>query len=143
MRWNPLRLVALLSLTVLAGAAGYLAGVWRGQSATMEALQREAAGNLTQRIEVLSLLRTGDEPLAITWLEEEADQLTLSIASNRFADRRVLSAAKTYRSVIPPPSSREQELAALFATLPVLDPSQCTTALRKLLLTGTGSAQDE
>ena len=118
---------------LMVAAAGYLVGLQRGQSATMRALQVEAAGNLSQRIEVLSLLRT-DEPLAaISRLEEEADQLTLTIGANAEADREVLVTAKAYRSAVPPPPSRQAQLAAVFAALPDPQPNKCSSALQKLL----------
>ena len=58
--------------------------------ATISALQTEATGNLTQRIEVLSLLRMGEVPTAIVRLESEADQLTRTIALNPAANQLVL-----------------------------------------------------
>lgn len=134
-----IRRAAWVALAVAAAAAGYLAGSRQGHQATIRALQTEAAGNLTQRIEALSLLQTGDVPTAIMRLEEEADQLTLSIASNDGADRRVLASAKAYRSVVPPPPSRAEELSAVFEAVPTLDPSQCSSALRTLLLSEGGS----
>jgi hypothetical protein len=97
-------------------------------------LQIEAAGNLTQRIEALSLLRMGDVTAAILRLESEADQLTQGIALNPGADKRVLAYVKTYLSVAPPAPSRAKELSTALDGVPTLDPSQCKTALKALLL---------
>lgn len=129
-----IRTAAWALLAVTAGGVGYLAGSREGQQATIRALQTEAAGNLSQRIEALSLLRLGDVSGAIARLEDEADQLTRTIASNPGSDRRVLAAAKTYLSAAPPSPSREKELAGALEGVPALDPSQCSTALKQLLL---------
>lgn len=121
----------------LAGIAfGYLAGLRQGQQQTMRMLQAEAAGNLTQRVETLSLLRLGDVSKATAHLEQEADQLTLGIARNQGADRRVLLTAKAYRSIVPAPASRAKDLSAVFDTLPTPKPSDCGSALQLLLKTG-------
>jgi hypothetical protein len=76
----------------------------------------------------------GDVPAAIGRLESEADQLTRSIAGNPGADQRVLSYMKTYLSVVPPSPARARELSPALEGVPVLDPSQCKTALQALLL---------
>src|SRR5262245_29671919 len=94
---------AWLFLAVAAAATGYVTGLRQGQIATIAALQTEATGNLTQRLDVLSLIRIGDTAAGVLRLEEEVDHLTLSIAANRSADRRVLINAKAYRTAVPPP----------------------------------------
>jgi hypothetical protein len=113
--------------------ATYLAGLYQGQRRGIQMLQAEAAGNLTQRLEALSLLRLGEATAAVAGLEDEADQLALSIATNAAADRRVLISAKAYRSVVPPTAARRDELNALFATLPAPEPAHCDSALRKFV----------
>jgi len=123
-----------LILVVIVGAAGYLGGLRQGQISTDEWLRREAEGNLTQRIEALSLLRIGDITEAIARLEGEADQLTLGLARNAEGHRAVLAMAKAYRRIAPPPASHEKELTAVFASLPDLKPGQCSNALQKLML---------
>lgn len=102
-------------------------------------LQTEAAGNLTQRIEVLSLLRMNDAPAAILRLESETDQLAHSIARNPAADQRALAYMKTYLSVAPPSPARAQELNTALEGIPTLAPSQCETALKALLLSAQAS----
>lgn len=103
-------------------------------------LQVEAAGNLAQRIEALSLLRTGDVPAAILRLESEADLLTRTIAANPGADQRVLAYMKTYLSVAPPSPSRDKALSTALEGVPVLEPSKCNTALKALLLSAKGGS---
>lgn len=138
-----LKTLTRLVLLVIAVGVGYLAGIRQGQISTDEWLRREAEGNLTQRIEALSLLRIGDTPAAIERLEAQADQLTLGLARNADDHRAVLAMAKAYRKIAPPPASREKELAAVFAPLPDLRPGQCSTALRKLMLSAEGRAADK
>jgi hypothetical protein len=106
----------------------------------IQALQVEAAGNLTQRIEALSLLRLGDAQGAIAQLESEADTATTSIAQNPGADRRVLTYMKTYLSVAPPSPARAQALSTALEGVPVLEPGKCKTALKALLLSAKGGS---
>jgi hypothetical protein len=73
-------IVLAIAFAAAAGGVGFLAGRSQQIEAMIESLQVEAAGNLTQRVEVLSLLRTGDVSGAITRLESEADLLTVNIA---------------------------------------------------------------
>jgi hypothetical protein len=102
-------------------------------------LQMEAAGNLSQRIETLSLLRMGDASGAIKSLESEADVLTVNIANNLGADRSVLAHMKTYLSVAPPSTEREKALSSALAGVPVLEPGKCSSALKALLFSVTKS----
>ena len=130
--------------TVLAGlvaASTYLTGVYHGQQRGIQLLQSEAAGNLTQRLEALSLLRMGDTVGAVARLEDEADQLAVSIATNPSADRRVLISAKAYRSVVPPSPARRDELTALFATVPAPQPVDCNSALRRFVFGADGGSR--
>ena len=137
-----IRRAGWIVLAIATGVGGYAAGSRRSQQALVASLQIEAAGNLTQRIEVLSLLRMGNVPTAIANLESEADQLTQSIALNPGADQRVLAYVKTYLTVAPPSPSRAKELSPLLDGVPTLDPSKCKTALRALLLSAkSGSAE--
>ena len=136
MATTPVRVFLWLLLGLAAIALGYLAGLRQGQQQTMRMLQAEATANLTQRVETLSLLGLGDVSKAVANLEREADQLTLSIAGNQGADRRVLLTAKAYRSVVPPPASRAKDVAAVFDTLSTPKPSDCGSALQLLLKTG-------
>jgi hypothetical protein len=130
--------MAWILLASAAGVTGYAVGSRRDHQRMISALQLEAAGNLTQRIEVLSLLRMGDVPTAILRLESEADQLTRSIARNPGADQRALAYVKTYLSVVPPSPSRAKELSTALEGVRVLEPSKCDTALKALLLSGKG-----
>jgi hypothetical protein len=125
---------AWIVLAVAAGSVGFLSGRSEQIKATIALLQVEAAANLTQRIEVLSLLRMDDVPGAITRLESEADGLTTSIAANRGADQRALAYVKTYLSVAPPSASRARALSAALEGVPTLNPDKCETALKALLL---------
>lgn len=129
---------AWVLLAIAAGVAGYAAGSRQGHQAAIRALQTEAAGNLTQRIEVLSLLRMGEVPTAVLRLEGEADQLTRTIALNPGADQRALAYVKTYLSVVPPSPSRAKALSTALEGVPVLAPSKCDTALKALLLSAKG-----
>jgi hypothetical protein len=81
------RLLWILAVVAAIGV-GYLAGLQEGQKRAVRMLQTEATGNLTQRVEALSLLQLGQVSRAVAQLEQEADQLTLSIAGNQDADRR-------------------------------------------------------
>lgn len=130
-------------LTIVAGAGGYAVGSRQSHQAMITTLQTEAAGNLTQRIEALSLLRMDDVPAAILRLESEADQLTRSIASNRGADQRALAYVKTYLSVAPPTPSRAAELSSALEGVPVLEPGKCSTALKALLLSPKGGSPEQ
>ena len=125
-------------LVVAVATSTYLAGLYQGQRRAIQMLQVEAAGNLTQRLEALSLLRLGDSSAAIARLEGEADQLALSIAATAAADRRVLVSAKAYRSVVPPPAARRDELNALFATLPAPEPAHCAASLQRFVFGSRG-----
>ncbi len=125
---------AWIVVAVAAGSVGFLSGRSEQVKATIALLQGEAAVNLTQRIEVLSLLRMDDVPGALTRLESEADGLTTSIVANRGADQRALAYVKTYLSVAPPSASRAQALSAALEGVPTLNPDKCETALRALLL---------
>ena len=97
-------------------------------------LQVNAAGNLIQRIETLSLLRVGDVPGAINRLESEADSLTVSMAANPGADQYAIAYMKTYLSVAPLSPDRDKALSAALAGVPVLEPGKCNTGLKALLL---------
>src|SRR5580765_4134761 len=130
-------------VAIVAGASGYAAGSRHGHQATIRSLQTEAAGNLTQRIEVLSLLRMGEVPPAILRLESEADQLTRTIALNPGADQRVLAYVKTYLSVAPPSPSRAKELSTALERVPVLEPSKCNSALKALLLSAKSGPAEQ
>jgi hypothetical protein len=125
---------AWLLLAIVMGAGGYAVGSRQGHQSTIRALQTEAAGNLSQRIEILSLLRMNEVTPAVLRLDAEVDQLTRSIALNAGADRRALSYMKTYLSVVPPSAARTKELSAALDGVPVLEPGQCSSALKALLL---------
>jgi hypothetical protein len=62
---TEMKTAAWILLAIVAGGTGYAAGSRQGHQAMMTRLQIEAGGNLTQRIEALSLLRIGDVPAAI------------------------------------------------------------------------------
>jgi hypothetical protein len=132
------RRAAWVLLAIITGVGGYAVGSRQAHQTMIRTLQVEAAGNLTQRIEALSLLRTGDVPAAIGRLDREVDVLTKTIAANPGADQRVLAFMKTYLSVASPSPSREKELTTSLEGVPVLDPGKCNTALRALLLLAKG-----
>jgi hypothetical protein len=125
-------------LVIGTGVSGYAAASRQSRQTMIKTLQVEAAGNLTQRIEALSLLRIGDVPAAIVRLEGEADLLTRTIADNPGADQHVLAYMKTYLSVAAPSPSRAKELATALEGVPVLEPNKCNTALKALLLSTKG-----
>ena len=130
------------AVAIAAGGLGFVAGRSQQIGAMIRMLQVEAAGNLTQRIEVLSLLRMGDVPGAITHLENEADLLTVNIAANRGADRQALAYMKTYLAVVPPSPIRAQQLSPALEGVPTLNLDQCRTALKALLAsTASGAAE--
>jgi hypothetical protein len=141
MRGSTIGRVVWVLLVIVAAAGGYAVGSRRSHQTMIGTLQVEASGNLTQRIEVLSLLRMADVPAAIDRLESEADLLTQTIAGNTSADKRVLAYMKTYLSVAPPSPAREQALSAALSGVPVLEPGQCRTALKTLLLSVKGGKQ--
>lgn len=130
-------------LAVVAGASGYALGSRQGHEAIIRSLQTEAAGNLTQRIEVLSLLRMGNSSTAIQRMEGETDLLTRTIASNPGADQRALAFMKTYLSVARPSPAREKELAVALADVPVLEPAKCNSALKAFLLSAKAVVQQD
>ena len=134
--------LAWILVVIVAGVIGFAAGARRGHDRMIGALQTEAAGNLVQRIETLSRLRMTETPAAIDQLEREMDQLTRSIATNPGADRRVLAYVKTYLSVAPPSGTRAQQLEAALEGVPVLEPGDCDTALRELLLSKRAQASE-
>jgi len=130
---KTLIVAAWILLSVATGVGGLLFGRGLGFSDVVKRMQQEAAGNLSQRIEVLSMLQMGNVTSAITQLEREADLLTTGIASNPGANTRVLAYVKTYLSAAPPSPSRATALSAALAGVSVLEPSNCKTALRTLL----------
>ena len=127
-----------LALAIAAGSIGFVAGRSQQIRAMIQMLQVEAAGNLTQRVEVLSLLRMGDVSGAITHLESEADVLTVNMAGNRGADRQALAYMKTYLAVVPPSPARAQQLSPALEGVPTLKLEQCRTALKALLASDCG-----
>ena len=80
------------------------------------------------------MLRVGNAQGAINRLESESDLLTETIAKNPDADKRVLSYMKTYLSVAPPSPDRDKMLSPALAGVPILEPVNCQTGLRELLL---------
>lgn len=137
-----IRTAAWVLLALVAGGVGYLAGRSRQIQATVKMLQVNAAGNLIQRIETLSLLRVGDVPGAINRLESEADGLTVSMAANPGADQHAIAYMKTYLSVAPVSPDRDKALSAALAGVPVLEPGKCNTGLKALLLSAKPATRD-
>ena len=133
-----IRRAAWVLLAIGTGVTGYAAGSRQGHQAMIRSLQVEAAGNLAQRIESLSLLRIGDVPAAIQRLESEADRATITIAGNQGSDKRALAFMKTYLSVAPPSDSRAKDLSTALEGVPVLEPGNCPSPLKALLLSGKG-----
>lgn len=134
-----IRIAAWGLLAIATGFTGLALGQRQGYHWTIKSLQVQAAGNLVQRIEVLSLLRIGDVNDAIKRLESEADTLTSTIALNQGANPRALAYMKTYLSVAPPSSDRDQALSAALVGVPVLEPGECNTGLKALLLSAKKS----
>ncbi len=137
---TTLTTAAWISLSVVIGVGGFVFGKGLGFKAVVQRMQLEAAGNLSQRIEVLSMLQMGDVSAAITQLEREADLLTTGIAANPGANTRVLAAVKTYLSVAPPSAARAAALSSALSGVSVLQPRNCATALRALLESGNKGA---
>jgi hypothetical protein len=131
---------AWVLLAIVTGVGGYALGSRHIHKTMIGALQTEAAGNLSQRIEALSLLRMNDAPGAIDRLEREADLLARTIAQNPGADRQVLAYMKTYLSVAPPSPDRARALSPALQDVPILQPGKCQTALKALLLASKGGA---
>ena len=131
---RPAWIVLALVVAAAAGAVGYVAGRNQQHRAMIDLLQINAAGNLTQRVEVLSMLRMGDVPGAITQLETEADSLTVTMAANPGVDRQALAYVKTYLSVAPPSPARAQRLSPALEGVQTLTLDQCQTALKALLV---------
>ena len=129
-----IRIAAWILLALATGLVGFAVGQRRGHQAMIGSLQIEAAGNLNQRIETLSSLRVGNVQAAINRLETEAEVLTVTIANNPGADQRILAYMKTYLSVVPVSPDRAKKLSPVLAGVPVLEPGNCQTGLRALLL---------
>ena len=117
----------------LAALIGFSAGSSRGVGRCLEALGTEAAGNLVQRIEALSLIRTGDTAEALTGLEAQVDHLALTLAASSGQHNAALSIAKAYRQAVPAQGSTSDELAMVLSRLPAPEPRYCSPALRTLM----------
>lgn len=121
-----------ICLALLIGSTiGYAVGNQKGRSTALRMLTIEAGGNLTQRLEVLSLMRSGNPDRAITELEDQVDTLTLTLAANR-VQPKVLSTVKAYRAIIPS-HDRRAELDAILADVPDLGDADCPSAVRAFL----------
>jgi hypothetical protein len=120
-------------VAMASGIGGYAAGNRQMHGWAVGMMQREAAGQLTQRIETLSRLRMGEVDAAVDQLDAEVDTLVTGMARNAGADTQALASAKTYFSVVPPSPDRAAVLSPLLADVPVLAPGQCTNALSALL----------
>jgi hypothetical protein len=130
---HHVRSVAWTVAVALAALIGFSAGSSRGVERCLEALGTEAAGNLVQRVEALSLIRTGDTPEALSALEAQVDPLALTLAANSGEHNAALLIAKAYRRAVPAQGSTKDALAIVLAGLPTPEPRFCSPALRKLM----------
>lgn len=127
-----LRGLSIVLVVAAAVGVGFAAGRLDQNRLLMTTLLIEATGDLTQRIELLSLLRAGDSNQAIRQLENQVDTLVESLAANG-VERSALAAAKAYRKVVPPPPERREAMAAIFKSVPDVKMEHCATGLRQLL----------
>jgi hypothetical protein len=130
-RWRERAVWMIVAAACAVG--GYATGNRQMHGWAIGMMQREASGQLTQRIEALSQLRLGDTNGAAAQLDAEVDTLIVGMSRNAGADRQALASAKTYFSVVPPSPDRADVLSPLLADVPVLAPGQCTNALSALL----------
>jgi hypothetical protein len=137
-RTKLLQGAAILILVTTAFGAGYTVGHRTTFRWMMEFLGAETRGNLSQRVETLARLRTGDERGAIVLLERAVDRAAETLAQGQpfselpAATQRALRLAKAYRDVYPPmePSA---DLTAVLEMTPLPDVEYCSPALRKLV----------
>lgn len=122
----------MLLCSAATGVLGFVIGRQTISAREMRTLSDVALGDLNQRLEVLSLLRTNKMLAAIEHLEQQVDQLILGLAPH-VSDRYALAPAKAYRQVVPS-STSNNELEAAFNGVPEARLEHCRTALREFLL---------
>jgi len=128
----------LFLVLVLGGfCVGYVVAHNQEFSTGMERLRVETAGNITMRVQALSLLRTGDIDGAIKSIEDSMDQgirtlpLSQDYAQLPSGSQRSLMVAKIYRTAFPPKSA---DVASTLAPVPLIsaDHNYCSAALAKI-----------
>jgi hypothetical protein len=130
--------IVVFALVAAAFGGGYTLGHRKMFRWGIEYLTAETRGNLSQRVETLARLRTGDEAGAIDLLERAVDAAAetlpqgLPFSELSAATQAALSVAKVYRAAYPPKEPSE-DLAAVLAMTPLPDVEYCSPALRKLL----------
>ena len=120
----------------------FLAGLAVGQrtiySRLLPNLAAETQFNLTQRVDTLARLRTGDSDGAVASLERAVDTATVTLAQGRpWSELNpdvqfVMQVAKAYRTKYPP-SQPNASLDALLETIPMPDVRYCSPAMQRLL----------
>ena len=136
----------VLILVAVAFGGGYALGHRRMFRWMSDALSVETRGNLTQRVETLARLRTGDESGAIALLEQSVDRAAETLPQGSAfselapATQIALQLAKLYREAYPP-KEPSQDLVAVLTMTPLPDAEYCSPALRKLLEDATAKTK--
>lgn len=129
-----------LAIAATVFVSGYALGHRRTFAWTTQWLTAETQFNLSQRVDTLARLRTGDTAGAITGLEQAVDTATLSLSrgkpwsESQPEARSTFQLVKAYRSRYPP-SQPSQELSAFLESIPMPDVRYCSPALQQLLRT--------
>jgi hypothetical protein len=132
------RAVTAAALALCAFVAGYAVGHRVTFARLMRLVASETQFALSQRVESLALLRTGDTAGAIAGLEHAVDTAALSLPQGkRWSEldpdlRFTLQLAKAYRTRYPP-TDPDAELPAFLETVPMPDVRFCSPAIQELL----------
>jgi hypothetical protein len=135
---NTVRTALILALVLGAFLGGVAVGNRSTSDAAISMLTAETRGNLSQRVETLARLRTGDADGAIDLLEQAVDTATETLPQGKpWTElepelRLTLQMAKAYRQRYPP-QQPSPTLAALLGTIPMPDVHYCSAAMQKLL----------
>jgi len=133
--------LVVLGLTVVSFLVGLAVGHHGTFDWVMGYLQNEVEGNLTQRVETLARLRTGDEAGAISFLEDSIDRATVNLATNRPwtemspQTQNALAWAKLYREAFP--AAADAEVTRVLEKIPMPDVRDLSPAVRQLLEEGS------
>ena len=139
---KTVRIALMLSLVVLAFVAGLALGNRTTFGWTMGMLTAETHFNLSNRVETLARLRTGDADGAIALLEQAVDTATESLPQGKpWTEleptlQSTLQLAKAYRQRYPP-QRPSPALAELLETIPMPDARYCSVAMQELLKSPT------
>lgn len=138
MRSKLIRGTVLVLLAAAAFGAGYTVGHRGAFQWMIESLSSETRGNLSQRVETLARLRTGDQDGAIALLELAVDRAAETLPQGQPysklppATQAALRDAKLYREAYPA-QDPSPDLAAVLAMVPLPDVEYCSPALRRLV----------